>query len=163
MDKAVILAGGYGTRLAPITQTLPKPLVQVLEKSVLEHILDNLQNLGIREVVMSTMYLREKIIDKIGNRYKDINIGYENEEIPIGTAGGAKTAALKLNLREDENFLIVSGDGIFDFDLRGAVSFHESKSALATIVTYSHPKPLDYGIILSDKDGRIKRFIEKPN
>ncbi len=161
--KAIILAGGYGTRLRPLTITTPKPLCTICGESVLERLLRLMPDWGVTDVAISTMYLSEKIEEKLGSNRNGINIQYVKEDIPLGSAGGAKLAAKALETNSCDNFLVLSGDGIFDFEIEKAVDFHVKNNADVTIITYPTKEPLEYGVILSNKAGKIIGFSEKPS
>lgn len=161
--KGIILAGGYGTRLRPITLTTPKPLCKICGESVIERLLRLMPEWDINEVAISTMYLSDIIRQQIGESKNGLKISYVTEETPLGSAGGAKLASEAFENDFCDNFIILSGDGIFDFDIRKAVVFHEANDADVTIVTYPTKEPLEYGVVLSDKTGKIKSFCEKPS
>jgi len=161
--KAIILAGGFGTRLQPLTCTVPKPMCKILNKPVLERILDNLQTLEIDEAIISTMYKSEYITSRIGSRFGKTTIKYVKETEPLGSAGGARLAFTKLNTSGDDNVLVLSGDGIFDFDISDALKFHNDKNAEVTIITRSEANPLQYGVVNTDKNGKILELVEKPS
>lgn len=160
--KAVILAGGYGTRLRPITCTRPKPLSTILGEPVIGRLIKQLSKNGICEIVVSAMYMSEQI-EKYVHTFNDMNIKIIVEDKPLGSAGGTKYASNLLDLQSDDELLILSGDGIFDFDLQKALMFHRNKKSDVTILTYRTEIPLEYGVILSNDDGRIYSFSEKPS
>lgn len=162
MNKAIILAGGKGTRLSPLTDGLPKPLVPFLGKSLIERIIDKLSAAGIGEAMISTMYLSEKIRSTVGSEYSGVKIKYLEETYPLGTAGGLRYARELLSLEKDESFLVISGDCVCDFDLQAVFAHHEKSGADATIVTTECDSPLEYGIVISDAGGMICGFNEKP-
>src|SRR5919204_1829070 len=158
--KAVVMAGGEGSRLRPLTSGLPKPLVPVTGKPVMEHTLRLLRRHGITEVVVTLQYLGSAIRDYFGDGSDfGMEITYVVEDAPLGTAGSVKNAANYL----DEPFLIVSGDALTDIDLGRAISWHKEKQALATIVLFSVSNPLEYGVVITRPDGAITRFLEKPS
>jgi len=156
--KAVVLAGGMGTRLLPITCTIPKPLAPILGESVLKHIIRLIAKSEIYEATLTTMYLPEKIKAELGEQFYGVKIDYINEDQPKGTAGGVKNAAVG----SKQDILVMSGDGICDFDLKSAIEFHRKKNADVTIVTYKTDNPLEYGVVCSEEDGKIYEFREKP-
>lgn len=160
--KAVILAGGLGTRLRPITCTRPKPMCEILEETVIERIIRQLSECGIQKASISTMYLAEKLSNRLGKRICGVELLYVSEESPRGSAGGAKLSARELGIGKDDIFVILSGDGVFDFSLTDAIKFHIEHNAEATVVTSPSKNPLEYGVILSKEDGRIYSFTEKP-
>ena len=156
--SAVILAGGKGTRLSPLTQDTPKPMINVLGKPVIEYVFDSLCRTSVSKAYVTTMYLPWQI-EALGKRYKNIELSYVREKTPLGTAGAVKNA---VDTADSDAYLVLSGDGIFDFDLQKAIDFHFEKNADVTIVSYKTENPLSYGVILYDSDGRISRFTEKP-
>ncbi len=158
--EAVIMAGGAGTRLRPLTVNRPKPMVPIVHKPVLAHILDLLRSNGFDEVVITLHYFPEAVRGYFGDgENSGVSIRYSVEDRPMGTAGSVKLAAPNI---EEEQFLVISGDALTDFDLRKAIEFHREKGALATIVLYRVPVPLDYGVVVLDEGNRVVRFQEKP-
>ena len=162
MKKAVILAGGKGTRLSPLTDDTPKPLMPFLGKTIIERILDRLKDIGTQEVAISTMHMADMITEKIGYDYNGMTVKYLKETTPLGTAGSIKDSKKLLNLENDEPFIVISGDCVCDFDLKKAEEHHKNSGCSATIVTVECEDPLEYGIVLSDKGGLITGFNEKP-
>lgn len=156
--KAVIMAGGEGTRLRPLTCTLPKPLVPVNNMPAMTHILKLLRKHGITDAAVTTMYLADKIKSYYGDMSEDINLHYFHEAVPLGTAGSVKNAESFL----DSDFIVISGDGVCDIDLTAAIDFHYEKNADVTIIMSRVQDPLEYGVVLCESDGRINRFVEKP-
>ena len=156
--KAVILAGGKGTRLQPLTFTVPKPLVIIGDRPVLFHLLDTLQNQGIDEAVITLGYLGNKIEEALKNCETDMKISFSYEDKPLGTAGAVKRAAKDI----DGDFLVLSGDAYCEFDCNAVADFHRKNNSLVTIVTTKVDDPREYGLVVSSKEGMIKRFIEKP-
>ena len=158
--KAVVMAGGEGSRLRPLTIGRPKPMVPLVDKPVLGHILELLKYHGITEVVITLQYLPSVIQDFYGDGSAlGLDITYVVEEMPLGTAGGVKNAAAHLN----DTFLVISGDALTDFNLQAAVQHHITAGALATLAVYSVPNPLEYGAVVSDEKGNITQFLEKPD
>ncbi len=158
--KAVVMAGGTGSRLRPLTVARPKPMVPLVNKPVMAHIRDLLLHHGFREVVVTLQYMADLIQDYFGDgSERGMNIHYVIEEIPLGTAGSVKNAEKFL----DDTFLVVSGDAVTDFDLQAIVDFHTRCGAMATQVLYRVPNPLDYGVVIIDDEGRIQQFLEKPS
>lgn len=155
--EAIILAGGKGTRLAPLTEDTPKPLLKVMGKSVLENVFERLIDCGVHKASVTTMYLPWQI-EALGRSYGPLQLNYVREQSALGTAGAVKNAYSG----ESDTIIVLSGDGLFDFDLKKALEFHYEKGAEVTILTYSTENPLEYGVVLSDSDGRINRFAEKP-
>ena len=158
--KAVIMAGGRGSRLRPLTNNCPKPMIPFANKPVLEHILKLLKRCGVTEVVITVHYLADQIQDYFSDgRRLDMQIQYAVEAIPLGTAGGVKNAASFLT---DEPFLVISGDVITDVDLLTAWQAHCRNQAMATLVLKQVPNPEQYGIVAIDELGRIIHYLEKP-
>ncbi|ROL56691.1 hypothetical protein D9V86_12690 [Bacteroidetes/Chlorobi group bacterium ChocPot_Mid] len=160
MMKAVIMAGGFGTRLRPLTMTIPKPMVSVLNTPMMEHIVNLLKKHNINEVI-SVLYFQPDIITSYfedGKKF-GIDMKYVKAVADYGTAGAVRNAHEYL----DKRFIIISGDVLTDFDLTKAIEFHEQKKAMATILLTRVNNPLQYGIVMTDKDGKITRFLEKPS
>jgi len=158
--KAIIMAGGEGSRLRPLTCTRPKPMVPVANKPIMEHILELLKSYSLTEIGVTLQYLPEEIQDYFGDgRDFGVKMQYFLEETPLGTAGSVKNADNFL----DETFLVISGDALTDIDLGKAIAYHKEKNSLATIVLTRVEGPLEYGVVIVDKDGRVKRFLEKPS
>lgn len=158
--KAIIMAGGQGTRLRPLTCDLPKPLVPILNKPCMEYSIELLRAHGITEIGVTTYYLPEMIRDYFGDGSKwGVNLTYFVEEEPLGTAGSVRNATEFL----DETFLVISGDALTDIDLSAALEYHRQKAGLATLVLSHQEVPLDFGVVITDQDGQIERFLEKPS
>lgn len=158
--KAVIMAGGRGVRLHPMSIGCPKPLIPVFDRPVMEHILKLLRNHGIGEVRATLQYMPYQIIRYFEENPPDgIDLSYSIEDEPLGTAGSVALSREFL----DDDFLVISGDAICDIDLSACIERHRESRAEATIVLYRHPKPLEYGLVMTKPDGRIERFIEKPS
>jgi len=155
----VILAGGLGTRLRPYTFLLPKPMLPVGPKPIMEHILEWLRGSGISEVVVSTGYLGKMIQEYFGNGAEwDVRIAYATSPHPMGTAGQLKAAEGKIKGK----FVCIYGDALLDFDLRKALEFHEKKRATATMVLMKYSTEMKYGFMETDKQGRLTEWKEKP-
>lgn len=160
--KAVVMAGGEGSRLRPLTIERPKPMLTVVNRPVLGHILYLLKEHGITDVVITLQYLAAQIQDYFGDgKALGMNIEYVIEETPLGTAGGVKHA--QAHLSPDEPFLVISGDALTDFDLTALVRFHAEQKALLTMALYRVADPLEYGVINVREDGRVVQFLEKPS
>lgn len=158
--KTVIMAGGFGTRLRPLTQSLPKPMVPVANLPMLHHIVNLLKKHGLRDYV-TLLYFQP---EEIQNYFHDgtelgVTMKYLLAEDDLGTAGAVKNAE---DLYHGNRVLVISGDVLTDFDLTAAVSYHESRQAEATIILTRMENPLAYGVVITDTDGRISRFLEKP-
>lgn len=157
--KAVVMAGGEGSRLRPLTLGRPKPMIPLVNKPMISHILDLLKQHGITDVVMTLHYLAHRIKDYYGDGSQlGMNIEYSMEEVPLGTAGSVKLAAPLLN----ETFLVISGDALTNFDLSQIIKFHHERRATATLTLTRVHNPLDYGVVQTDNEGRILRLFEKP-
>lgn len=154
------MAGGEGSRLRPLTCALPKPMVPVLNRPCMEHIIYLLRQHNIVDTAVTLQYLPEKIKSYFGDgsNHHRINLTYFTEDIPLGTAGSVKNAAAFL----DETFVVISGDALTDCSLQEAFEFHRKKKALATLVLTTVTCPLEYGVVITDGQGRIVRFLEKP-
>jgi mannose-1-phosphate guanylyltransferase / phosphomannomutase len=158
--KAVVMAGGEGTRLRPLTSNQPKPMVPIVGKPCMEHILDLLRTHAFDDVIVTLAFMPQAIRGYFGDGEAfGLPIRYSVEEAPAGTAGSVKLAEEAL----DETFLVISGDALCDIDLGALVRFHKEKGALATIGLKSVPNPLEFGIVVTDGEGRIERFLEKPS
>jgi mannose-1-phosphate guanylyltransferase/phosphomannomutase len=158
--KAVVMAGGEGSRLRPLTLRRPKPMVPVVDKPCMAHILDLLKKHGVDEVVVTLQYMAENIQEYFGDGSSlGLTIHYSVEESPLGTAGSVKQAEKWL----DDTFLLISGDAVCDFDLTKAVEYHREKGSMATLVLKRMPNPLEYGVVIIDDEGHIKQFQEKPS
>lgn len=157
--KAVIMAGGEGSRLRPLTCDRPKPMVPVMNRPLMEYSVELLQKHGFREIAVTLQYLPDEIKEHFGGGGRfGVNLRYFIEKEPLGTAGSVKNAATML----DETFVVLSGDALTDFDLTEAVEFHRARGAAATLVLKSVENPLEYGVVMIEPDGRINRFLEKP-
>lgn len=158
--KAVVMAGGTGSRLRPLTIGRAKPMVPLVNQTVLAHMLDLLRQAGITDVVMTLQYMASSVQDYFGDGSAlGMDIAYVVEEMPLGTAGSVRNAMPYL----DDTFLVISGDSVTDFNLPEIIAYHKGRDALATLVLSRVPEPLDYGVIITDSEGRVKRFQEKPN
>jgi mannose-1-phosphate guanylyltransferase/phosphomannomutase len=158
--KAVIMAGGEGTRLRPLTSTRPKPMVPIVNQPVMEHILGLVKHHGMTEVVATLAFMPRVIQEYFGDGDEwGMSISYAIEETPLGTAGSVKNAESLLN---DGPFIVISGDAVTDFDLTEAARFHASHDGPVTIVLTRVPDPSDFGVVITADDGRIERFLEKP-
>ncbi|CAH0117938.1 UTP--glucose-1-phosphate uridylyltransferase [Paenibacillus sp. CECT 9249] len=158
--KAVIMAGGKGTRLRPLTLDTPKPMVPLLNRPCMEYIIELLKSSGITDIAVTVQYLPEVIRGHFGDGAEfGVDLRYFEETEPLGTAGSIKNAESFL----DEPFIVISGDALTDFQLRDAIAYHGQKKALATLVLTRVPTPLEYGVVMTDREGRITRFLEKPS
>jgi mannose-1-phosphate guanylyltransferase / phosphomannomutase len=158
--KAVVMAGGFGTRLRPLTEKLPKPMAYVANRPMMEHMVRLLARHGFDDLEVLLYFFPEKISSYFGDGAPwGVRIHYVTAETDFGTAGAVKNAEERI----DGTFLVVSADIITDFDLGKAVVFHREKEAKATMVLTRAVNPLQYGIVITEDDGRIVRFLEKPS
>jgi len=156
--KAIIMAGGEGSRLRPLTCDLPKPMVPIMNIPIMEHIINLLKKHGITEIGVTLMYLPQKIKDYFGNGSNfGVNITYFTEDTPLGTAGSVKNAEDFL----DETFIVISGDSLTNMNITKAIEFHRMKNSKATLVLTRVDVPLEYGVVITDKSGAITGFFGK--
>jgi mannose-1-phosphate guanylyltransferase / phosphomannomutase len=157
--KAVILAGGEGTRLRPLTSNQPKPMIPLVNRPMMEHIVRLLAQHGFDDVVVTVAFLANQIRDYFGDGSDfGVRMRYASEETPLGTAGSVRNASQEL----DETFLVISGDVLTDIDLSAIVKAHQDAGALASIALKRVENPLEFGIVITKPDGTIERFLEKP-
>lgn len=158
--KTVIMAGGFGTRLRPLTQSLPKPMVPMANRPMLNHIVDLLKRHGLKNYV-SLLYFQPEEITSFFHDGSDFGVSmeYMQAQEDLGTAGSVKNAEEHFL---GERVLVISGDVLTDFDLSAALEFHEEREAAATMVLTRLENPLSYGVVITEPDGRITRFLEKP-
>ncbi len=160
--KAIIMAGGFGTRLRPLTMTLPKPMVPLLNRPMMEHIVKLVKNHGFNDIT-SLLYFHP---DAISSYFGDgssfgVSMDYIRAEADYGTAGSVRNATESMDVKE--RILIISGDVLTDFNLSEAIAFHEERQSIATIVLTRVKNPLQYGVVITGDDGKIERFLEKPS
>lgn len=156
----MILAAGVGSRLDPLTRTVPKPMVPIVNRPVIEHIIAKLKKHGVTEIMVNLHYLGDVIQAHLGNGAKyGVKIFYAQEDRLWGDAGSVKRAE---EFFRDDTFLVVGGDDISDIDITSLVKFHREKRAVSTIALSVVDDPSEYGIVLMDEDNRINRFLEKP-
>lgn len=159
--KAIIMAGGEGTRLKPVSGDTPKPLVPLCGRPVMEHIVRLLKKCGITDICAALKYRPEEIENYFGNGEKfGVKMQYRVEKEALGTAGGVKNCA---DFYGNEDFLVISGDAACDFDLAALIKAHESHSPAVSIALYPHADPLRYGLALCDGESCVRSFIEKPD
>lgn len=159
--KAVVMAGGFGTRIQPLTNSIPKPMLPIMNRPMMEHTIISLRDLGIKEFIV-LLYFKPEIIKeyfKDGSEF-GINITYVVPDDDYGTAGAVKRAQEYIG---DENFIIISGDLVTDFDFQKIFDYHESKKSKLTITLTSVDNPLEFGVVIANKEGRIEKFLEKPS
>jgi len=152
--KAMVLAAGLGTRLRPLTYEITKPMVPVLDRPVMEHIVELLERHGFEEVIANLHYFPETISDYFGER-----LSYRVEEELLGTAGGVRACA---DFFGEDSFLVISGDALTDIDLGALAARHRESGGIATLAVKKVPDTREYGVVLHDREGRITGFQEKP-
>src|SRR3954469_5964169 len=154
------MGGGEGTRLRPLTSNQPKPMVPIVGKPCMEHIVELLKLHGMEEVIVTVAFLPQAIRSYFGDGSAlGVDIGYSVEESPLGTAGSVRLAADRLH----DPFLVIWGDALGDVDLTKLIEFHREKGSAVTIGLKSVDNPLEFGIVVTDEEGRIERFLEKPS
>lgn len=153
------MAGGLGTRIQPLTHSVPKPMAPLLNRPMMEHIIVRLKNAGIKDIVVLLYYMPDVVKNYFGNGSKlGVKLEYLLPDDDYGTAGAAKFAEKFM----DSTFMVMSGDLVTDFDLSKIIEFHESKKSPVTITLTSVSNPLQFGVVITDSQGRILRFLEKP-
>lgn len=159
--KAVIMAGGEGRRLKPVTGDMPKPLVPLCGRPVMEHIILLLKKHGISQICAALKYRPDDIKSCFGDGSRlGVKLEYRIESTPLGTAGGVKNCE---DFYGDEELLVISGDAACDIDLTHLISEHRKRKPAVTIALYPSSEPLRYGLALCDREGFIRSFIEKPD
>lgn len=157
--KAVIMSGGFGTRLMPLTMDIPKPVVPIMNRPVMEYMIELLSLNGIREIIVTLQHMPEKIISAIGDGSRfGVKIDYFIEKEPLGTAGCVKNVQKFL----DDTFIVTSGDVLTDINISGLAKFHFKNKSKITMATVNVDNPYEYGIVSLLENGRIERFYEKP-
>ena len=156
------MAGGFGTRLRPLTINLPKPMVPLVNKPIMEHIVNLLKEHGFNNLTSLLFFHPEAITSYFGDGSAfGVTMKYTRAEADYGTAGSVRNATEQHEIKE--RILIISGDILTDFDLSAALKFHAEKKAKATIVLTRVKNPLQFGVVITEEDGRIARFLEKPS
>jgi len=156
--RAVIMAGGKGTRVASVNNALPKPMLPICGKPVLQHQVECLQRQGITEITLAIGHLGEQISGYLGDGRKfGVQIDYIQEKDPLGTAG----ALYYLMDKAEDDFFLINGDLIFDVDLQRLMAFHKCKGAAVTLLTHPNDHPYDSGIILADREGKVTGWLTK--
>ncbi|WP_418791735.1 sugar phosphate nucleotidyltransferase [Phosphitispora sp. TUW77] len=159
MVQSIIMAGGEGSRLRPLTCNRPKPMVPMLNRPVIEYAVELLKRHGIKEIGVTLQYMPQEIQNYFGDGSGfGVNMEYFIENTPLGTAGSVKNAQEFLK----DTFVVVSGDALTDFDLTEAIRFHRDKGAIATLVLTPVEIPLEYGVVITEDSGSIRQFLEKP-
>ncbi len=157
--KAVIMAGGEGTRLRPLTSNQPKPMLPMANIPMMEHVVNLLRRHGYEDIVVTVAFMANAIRTYFGDGSEfGVRMVYATETTPLGTAGSVRNARDEL----DERFLVISGDVLTDIDLTEVVAFHEKRGALATLALKAVENPLEFGIVITREDGSVERFLEKP-
>jgi mannose-1-phosphate guanylyltransferase/phosphomannomutase len=159
--KAVVMAGGFGTRIQPLTNSIPKPMLPILNKPMMEHTMMSLKALGIKEFIV-LLYFKPEIIKDYFKDGSDfgINITYVVPDDDYGTAGAVKKAQEFIG---NENFIIISGDLVTDFDFQKIFDYHKAKESKLTITLTSVDNPLEFGVVIANEEGKIEKFLEKPS
>lgn len=164
--KTVIMAGGKGTRISSITSDIPKPMIKVDGRPILEHEIECLRDQGFKDIIITVSHLGSFIMEYFGDgsgvspvtgQPFDVKIEYFNEEIPLGNAG----ALFKLKEKLSEPFLLLNADAIFDVNFNRFIEFHKKNSGLATIFTHPNSHPYDSGLIVAEKNGMVKQWLTK--
>ena len=154
------MAGGQGTRLRPLTSNQPKPMLPIVGRPMMEHILYLVRDQGVTDVVATVQFLASVIRNYFGDGSDlGVSLTYATENEPLGTAGSVKNAEPVL---DDDTFLVISGDAVTDIDLAAALEFHRGRGSTATVVLKHVENPLEFGIVITGEDGRVERFLEKP-
>jgi len=160
IHRAMVLAAGRGTRLAPLTDTTPKPLLPVAGRPFLEHILEFLRAGGIEEVVVNLHHLGRRISDHIGDGSRfGLVVRYSWEDPILDTGGGIKHAEPLLG---GEPFVVANGDSLLEIRLRDLIAWHEARAGIATMAVRPDPEAARYGLVEVDRDGRIRRITGRP-
>jgi mannose-1-phosphate guanylyltransferase len=157
--KAVVLVGGEGTRLRPLTETVPKPLLPLVDRPILDHVLDHLVAHGVSEVIMSSPYLEDTFHPFIDARGGEPAIVWVTEGEPLGTGGAIVSALARLG---DQPFFALNGDILTDLDLTAMLARHREREAVATIALHHVEDARAFGLVASDPTGRLTEFLEKP-
>lgn len=160
--RAMVMAAGLGTRLRPITHAIPKPVVPVGNVAIVEQLVRHLANHGVREVIANLHWFPEQVEGRLGDGSAfESSVTYRHEEELLGTAGGVR--GVKDFLTADGDFLVLAGDALTDVDLSGLVRAHRAHDGVATLAVKRVADVSQYGVILTDADGRIQGFQEKPD
>lgn len=150
--KAVIMAGGFGKRIAKFYTDRPKPMIEICGKPVLEHQIENLKEFGITDIIIVVHHMKDKIIGYFGDGTAfGVNISYYEEETPLGTAG----ALIRIRDRLSDDFLLINGDLIFSVDFRKMIDFHQKNNSLATLFVHPNSHPYDSELVVCDSNGTV--------
>lgn len=159
--KAVVLVGGFGTRLRPLTTETPKQMLPILNRPMIEHVLEHLAEHGVTEAVFSMGYRPDAFTERYpGGICAGVSVHYATEPEPLDTAGAIRFAALDAGI--DERFIVVNGDILTDLDLGALVAFHDDHGGEGTIALHRVEDPSAFGVVPTDGDGRVIEFVEKP-
>lgn len=173
MTKAMILAAGQGTRVKPLTKQVPKPMVPILGKPVLEYLIEHLASHGVKQIMINVAFNHDKIENYFGDGQRwGVEIGYSYEGVrdhgdivpkPVGSAGGMRKIQ-DFGGFFDDTTVVMCGDAIIDLDITAAVAEHRAKGAMASVVTLDVPREQvkNYGVVVTDDEGRVQSFQEKP-
>lgn len=156
--KAIVLVGGEGTRLRPLTETIPKPLVPLVDRPFLDHVLDHLARYGVDEVLLSSPYLEGLFAAFLAGHEAGSRVTWITESSPLGTGGAVANAARDLR----ETFLVLNGDVLTDLDLSALLAHHRETGASATLTVSPVEDARPFGLVLLDGEGRVREFKEKP-
>ena len=157
--KTLVLAGGFGTRLRPLSCSRPKALFPIANKPLIDYTLESLSEAGVETVILAVYYMAESLVRYLGPTKYDLGILYSREQRPLGTGGPIKKAKGMLN---GEKFMVMNGDLLTDFDYKRLINYHEEKGGIATVALTHVNDPARYGSVELDWEGRITRFVEKP-
>ena len=156
--KTVIMAGGKGTRISSVASDIPKPMIKIEGKPVLEHEIECLRDQGFTDLIITVSHLGSVIMDYFGDGSRfGVQIRYFNEETPLGNAG----ALFKLRNELDSDFLLLNADAIFDVDFNRFVSFHHAHGGLVTLFTHPNSHPYDSGVLIADENGAVEQWLTK--
>jgi mannose-1-phosphate guanylyltransferase len=156
--RAVVLVGGEGLRLRPLTAKTPKPMLPLLGRPLLAYTFDHLRAGGVAEATLACGYLPTQIVDYFNGSFDGMRLNYQIEPQPLGTGGGIRYAASGVR----STFLALNGDSLREADIASLVDFHRSVGAKATILLARVADPARYGLVRTHEDGRVKAFVEKP-
>ncbi len=157
--KTLVLAGGFGTRLRPLSCSRPKALFPVANKPLIDYTLESLSEANVETVILSVYYMAESLVRYLGPTKYNLGILYSREQRPLGTGGPIKKAKDMIN---GERFMVMNGDILTDFDYKRLINYHEEKGGIATVALTQVIDPTRYGSVELDWEGRITRFVEKP-
>lgn len=162
INKAMVMSAGVGSRLEPLTKYIPKPLVPIANRPVMDILFENLSKIGITDVICNTYYMADKIIERYSENNYGLNFNYIKESALSGTAGGLKKCQFFFD--KDSSFLVMSGDGLSNADLKKGIEIHKKSNAIATIgiKQISLDEVQNFGVVVTDNDGFISEFQEKP-